>query len=294
MTAEDVTELEAWAATFVDLDRRHGGGSPRVRALLADVLQQRIAPLLHGRYTDSVGRAQFGPAAILTGQAAYLSYDAGEHGTAQRHYTAALRLAKAAGGDLYGAHLIANMATQAIYLGQPRIATRLAAAALDRARRAPATVRARLYTTAASAYAIAGDATACTNALHRARRALKHDDASRPDWAGYFGPAHYAGAALRCYRDLGHHDQALRYADDALTLPPHAARTRALHTALIATTHLAAGDLDAASHIGIDALDLATRVRSRRADDRLNRLTHRLTRHRGTRAVDTYLDHAHA
>ena len=97
---------------------------------------------------------------------------AGDCGMAQRYFITALRLAKAGDDELYGAHLLANMATQAVFLGQPRTAVRLARAAIDGAGRAPTAVLARLYTAEASAHAVAGDKTSCTTALRRAERAV--------------------------------------------------------------------------------------------------------------------------
>lgn len=65
----------------------------------------------------------------------------------------------------FGAHILANMATQAVFLRQPAEAVRLARAAVEGARRAHPAVMARLYTAEACAHAIAADEASCSTAL---------------------------------------------------------------------------------------------------------------------------------
>src|SRR5439155_8342329 len=126
---------------------------------------------------------------------------------------------------------------------------RLARAAVDGAGRAPAAVLARLHTAEACAHAVAGDRHSCTASLRRAEKAIGRTSGSTgPAWVGYFTPAHFAGTALRCFRDLGMHAQAPRFANDALDLSDGSNRTRVLHTALIATTHAEGADRDPAAH----------------------------------------------
>jgi hypothetical protein len=187
--------------------------------LLADFINRRVAPMLRSGYSDAVGRQLLATAAALAGQVAFMVHDAGQHGLAERQFVIALRLAKAAGDRMYGAHLLANLSTQAVFLGHAKPAVRLATAAVDGAGRAPAAVMARLYTAEACAHAVAGDRVSCMSALRRAETAVARTTVgSGPAWVGYFTPAHFAGTAVRCYRDLGLYRQALRHADSALDL----------------------------------------------------------------------------
>ncbi|MFI7658063.1 hypothetical protein ACIBTW_04165 [Micromonospora parva] len=274
VTSTDVQSLYALADHFTDLDRRHGSGSPRTRALMADFLVRQVAPMLHGTYTEAVGRDLMRATATLCGQLAFMSYDAGDDATAQQHVTVALRLAKAADDRLYGAHLLANLATQAVHLGHSRDAARLAEAAIDGAGRAPAAVLARLHATAATAYGQSGERRGCQLALARAERALGLAGATPgPRWVTYFSPAHLAGAALRCLGDLQLYSQALNHAPDALTLASENTRTRALHTALLAVTHARAGDTDAACIWGRNLAQHASRIHSARVQQRVRELT---------------------
>ncbi|WP_327040765.1 hypothetical protein OG400_25110 [Micromonospora ureilytica] len=274
VTPTDVQSLYALADHFTDLDRRHGSGSPRTRSVMADFLVRQVAPMLHGSYTEAVGRDLMRAAATLCGQLAFMSYDAGDHSTAQQHVTIALRLAKAADDRLYGAHLLANLATQAVHLGHSRDAARLAEAAIDGAGRAPAAVLARLHATAATAYGQSGERRGCQLALAKAERALDRTGAvPGPRWVTYFSPAHLAGAALRCLADLQLYSQALGRVTDALTLASENTRTRALHTALVAVTHARAGDTDAACDWGRKLAQHASGIHSARVQQRVRELT---------------------
>ncbi|MDG4801212.1 hypothetical protein [Micromonospora sp. WMMD980] len=290
VTTADVETLHVLADHFLDLDRRHGGGSHQARALMADLLVRQVTPMLGGTYTDAVGHDFMRAVATLSGQLAFMCYDAGDHAIAQHHLIIALRLAKATDDRLLGAHLLANLATQAMYLGHAQDAARLAEAAIDGAGRAPATVRARLYTTAASAYGRSGEKRACQNALGRAERAVdRSHSAGEPRWVGYFTPAHFAGAALGCLGDLQLYRQALRHAPDAIALAPQNTRTRALHTALIATTHVRAGDLDAACSWGRELAHHARDIHSVRVTRRVRELARSLGRHRTVPEVEEVL-----
>lgn len=294
VTLTDVDALRACQQQFLDLDRRHGGG--QFRAFLAEWLHREVEPMLRGTYTDRVGRQLFAAVAELTGQVAFMGYDIGDHGLAQKHFIQALRLAKAADHAGFGAHILANMSTQAVYLQQPGEAVRLARAAVDGGRgRAHTSVMARLHTAEACAHAIAGDARSCTAALRLAEDATaKIGGSDRPAWAGYFTPAHLAGTTIRCLRDLGRTKEALGYAEQAMDLGEGSVRTRALHTALIASVHAggSSAEPEHASQLGRDALDLAGRVRSRRVTDRITELAQRLSAYRGNPAADGFLRRA--
>ncbi|MFE9913931.1 hypothetical protein ACFYPG_02140 [Micromonospora sp. NPDC005553] len=290
VTPTDVQSLYALADHFTDLDRRHGSGSLHTRAVMADFLLRQVAPMLHGTYTEAVGRDLMRAAATLCGQLAFMSYDAGDNAIAQQHVAIALRLAKAADDRLYGAHLLANLATQAVHLGHSRDAARLAEAAIDGAGRAPAAVLARLHATAATAYAQSGERRGCQLALARAERALDRAGAvTGPRWVTYFSPAHLAGAALRCHGDLQLYSQALDYATDALTLASENTRTRALHTALVAVTHARAGDTDAACNWGRNLAQYASGIHSARVQQRVRELTATLSPQQASPQVNEVL-----
>lgn len=287
--AGDVELLRGFQVYFLDLDKRHGGGS--TRSLLADVLSRQVAPLLAGQYSDAVGRDLFQVAAELTCASAFTFYDSADHGRAQRAFIQALRLSKAAGDRALGAHVLANLATQAVYLDKPAEAVRLARAAVEGAGTSPpAMVSARLYSTAATAHAQAGDAGSFRRSLSRARAALERSDGTGPAWAGYFTPAHLAGSAMRSLLDLRLPAEALAHQAAALNLPEGNVRTLALHTALSATAHARAGNIEQAAHLGSLAAEQATRVRSSRVASRVGTLIGLLAAHRALPQAAGFLD----
>ena len=59
-------------------------------------LGQERTPLLHGRYSEDVGRDLFSAAAELTLDVGWMAYDLGHHSLATRAMSRALRLSRAA------------------------------------------------------------------------------------------------------------------------------------------------------------------------------------------------------
>ncbi|WP_433529185.1 hypothetical protein ACQPYA_23100 [Micromonospora sp. CA-263727] len=75
VTSADVQSLHALTDHFTDLDRRHGGGSPHTRTMMADFLVRQVGPMLRGTYTDTIGRGLMGATASLSGQLAFIGVD---------------------------------------------------------------------------------------------------------------------------------------------------------------------------------------------------------------------------
>ncbi|WP_328474995.1 NUDIX hydrolase [Actinoplanes sp. NBC_00393] len=76
----------------------------------------------------------------------------------------------------------------------------------------------------------------------------------------------------------------------ALCLPADSTRTRALHTALLATVHAANGDLDEACRYGDQAIPHLHTVTSQRVRQRLTELIYRLRPHRLEPVVAEFFD----
>ncbi|WP_433358844.1 hypothetical protein [Streptosporangium sp. CA-115845] len=289
VTGQDVEALRGCFDQFLELDRRHGGG--HARTFLADFLSRDVAPMLRGSYTDPIGRELFAVAAELTGMVGFMSYDISEQGAAQRAFIQALRLSKASGDRTYGAHILANLATQAVFLNLPGEAVRLSRAATEGAGRWPVpAVSARLLSSQATAYAIAGDLRGFRTTIGQAEHALNRSNGTGPSWARYFGPAHLAGSAMRSLLDLGRPEEALTFHHQVMDLAPGNVRTRALHTALTATAHAQAGRIDAAAHLALEALGLAHRIRSERVHARIMLLAATLAPYRPVPEVTMFLE----
>jgi hypothetical protein len=197
-----------------------------------------------------------------------------------------LRL-RLSGDRAYGAHILANMATQAVFMGKPSEAVQLSCAAVEAAKRSPANVMARLHTAEACAQAVAGNAAATYRALAAAESAMGRQPANGPEWAGYFTQAHFAGTAVRCLRDLKRPKEALAYAESAMMIASGGTRTEALHAALVGTIHAEHGDLDRACDLAETAFQLAPHIRSTRVENRIHSLVKVLGRQpAGSRAGD--------
>jgi hypothetical protein len=111
--------------------------------------------LLHGRYTEKVGRALFSATAEATLLAAWMSYDSAPGSSlAQRYFVQALALAQAGDDRLLGASVLDAMSHQATYTGRFREAASLANAAMAGTRGiVTATLTAHFHTMEARALA---------------------------------------------------------------------------------------------------------------------------------------------
>lgn len=289
VTDADVERLHTARRRFRQLDHVHGGG--HALTAIEHYLHTEVSPLLAGRYPGRVGRDLFRATAMLAEVAAWMAMDAGYHGLAQRCYIQAAGLARHAGDNAYGALVTEHLATQALFLGHTRTAVRLARTARDGGGRAmPATLGARISVTEARAHALLGDAHETKLTLRVGEQAMARANPARdPEWLSACTRAHFAGSAMHALRDLGRYDEAARYAADAFDLPPENARTRALHTVLLASVLAAKGDLDGATETAQQVRAAATTIKSRRLDERLNEFAARLTPHRAAPVVANYL-----
>lgn len=138
---------------------------------------------------------------------------------------------------------------------------------------------------------------AAAPAHRRSTRPARRSTTPRPGgpaWAAYFSPAHYAGTAARCYRDLDLPKKALTYGPAALTLPSDSSRTHVLHTSLLATIHAAGRELEQACRYGDEAVAHLHTVPSQRVRHRLTELIHHLRPHRKEPIVADFFDRHHA
>jgi hypothetical protein len=291
----DAERLRMARDEFETLDRVHGGG--HAFTWLADYLDREVTPLLEGRYSAPVGRELFAAASSLTALAGWMAFDHGKsQGLAQRFFIQALSLSRQSGDRAYGAHVVSNLATQALFLDHGTEAAQLARAARSGAGRAATpTLIARLATVEARGWALAGDQHEMAAAIRRAENAMNRSDPSAdPSWLATYTPAHHAGSIMHALRDLGCYRQAARHAGAALDLPEINVRTRALHQTLLATVQAGQGDLDTACATASSALTAAASVTSARLNERLRDYTRRVRAYHDQPAVRDYAEHAAA
>lgn len=208
----DVQALRATIDAFASLDDRFGGG--HARKALIQYLHTDVAGMLTGRLTEASQPALFSAAAEGTLLAAWMSYDAGLHGLAQRYFIQALKLADVADNPLLGGTILDAMSHQATYLGRSADAVNLARAARSGTRGiATAGVTAHFHAMEARALAVGGDSVGAGKALNSTVRVFEKREPGRdPEWISYFDDTELSAEFSHCFRDLGRHKDALTYA----------------------------------------------------------------------------------
>jgi transcriptional regulator with XRE-family HTH domain len=268
----DIEAVRAMQSNLKAIDDAHGGGVALPMAV--EYLRGEVAPLLHGRYNDAVGRTLFSATAEFTLGVGWMAYDAGKHGLAQRYMAQALRMAHAANDRAFGGRILAAMSHQALHLGDVRHGLDFACAARAGTQGGISpTTAAMLAAMEACAHAARGDTSPCLRALMDAECAFERSNPSEdPPWIA-FDEGGLAGHLARSFRDLNRPREAEQFAIRSIQLcrPTHL-RTRVQRYAILASAHAQQGDLDGACAVGRQALEELGRLRSKRTLDDVARL----------------------
>jgi tetratricopeptide (TPR) repeat protein len=261
----DIEGVRSTTEMFDRLDGRHGGGHAR-RALI-EFLRTDLAALLRGSYNGTVGCELFKVAAQSTLLGAWMSYDAGLYGLAQRYFVQALKLADAAGDRLLAAGVLDAMSHQANFLGNHREAANLARAArMGTAGVGSACSAAHFYAMEARALAMAGDASGCDKAMAGAvqefERCKPEDDPA--DWFAYFDDAELAAELGHCNRDLGRAVDASVYATQSIGANGEYVRSDFFVTMVLADAYLGQGEIEQACNAALTALRIGGNLKSAR------------------------------
>jgi hypothetical protein len=269
-----VAEVRAAAMAFAGWDARYGGGLMREAA----VAQLRYcAALLNVRCPEAVRNELLTAMGSFAEIAGYMADDDYAHDDAQRMYRFALACAEEAGNWHLRAQVLASLAYQASWTGDLDTALAYSESALVRANRLTATERAMLHNSRARDLAKLGETQDALRAIGIADEAFSHArPADDPPWmASYTEPRHlgFAGAVLW---ELGMHGQYVDQARDRLTTSiatrtdGHRARIRS--QIKLGRLIMVNGDPLEATAFGIQAVDAAGPLRSRRALDDLREL----------------------
>jgi transcriptional regulator with XRE-family HTH domain len=213
----DVDRFRTTVDLFTQLDDRFGGG--HARQALVQYLSTDADRLLHGRFSDSVGRALFSATSEATLLVAWMSYDSAPGSSlAQRYFIQALALAQAGNDRLLGASILDAMSHQATYTGRFGEAANLARAAMTGSQGiATPTLTAHFHAMEARALARMGDAKGCDRSL---AEAIREFERRRPDddpaWIRYFDESELSAEFGHCLRDLGRATGAADYASRSL------------------------------------------------------------------------------
>jgi hypothetical protein len=259
----DVQRVSATIELFAQLDNRFGGGHAR-RALI-QYLADDLTRLLNGRYRERVATDLFSIAAQATLLAAWMSYDSGIHGLAQRYFVQALGMAEAGNDRLLAGSILDAMSHQATFLGRFQDAANLTRAARSGTQHiATASLTAHFHAMEARALAQLGDSRGCERALSDAVSLFeRRDPDSDPQWFRYFDDAELAAEFGHCYRDVGRPGAAIRYAAQSIG-GTCGARSDFFVTMVLADAHLRAGEVEQACLDALDALRLGEQVKSAR------------------------------
>ncbi len=281
ITTDDVAVVRTFTETFRLLDNKFGGGHTHAPA--AKYLDFTVTSMLRdGSYTEEIGRELLGAAAQLAHLVGWSAYDTGRSDLTERYFTKALELAAGASDLAFSAEILAAKGHHAIHHDNPYEAIELARASQHAARKtAVPALLAEAFALEANGHALLGDSKACTFCLRQAEQAFMHSDAAEfPAWLRYFDERYLAARFAHCLRDLKDWDQARMYSLRAVTMSDDLTRARAFNTAVLATTYIET-DLDQACGTGLDALNLATKLRSTRIVHYIGDFRRRLHGHHG-------------
>ncbi|MGH3905526.1 MAG: hypothetical protein ACRDTE_15270 [Pseudonocardiaceae bacterium] len=278
---------EAFAG-FLQADAT-GSGS-HARSALTEYLNGRVLPLLQDANPRSEAGAQlFAAAAEQASLLGWMATDDDQQALAQRYLIQALRLAQESGDTALGANILADMADQALSLGYPREALRLATSGRHGLTRAdsPATT-ARLWALQARAHAALGDPAAAAHAVIESERAFERiNPDTEPEWARFNDEVYLSGKWADTFVELGRPVEATRFARRSVSAAAeqNRARREALSQIALARAALARRNLDAALHAAHRALDLSTTVESWRCLTAVSNLRSQLGPYRSVTAT---------
>ncbi|XXZ49925.1 transcriptional regulator [Streptomyces cavourensis] len=275
---EDVSAVKNMFGEFQKMDVLQGGGSGRL--ILAQYMNQHVYPLLRETHSEDVRRALCEAAAEQTYLLGWMSYDNGEHGTAQRYLIQSLRLAEESGNAALGAHVLAGMADQTTLLGNPTEGRRLAQAGrAGLGKNTSPACMADLWALEARALAKLGENSAATRAVAESEAAYSRVQLkNEPEWAAFIDPAYLHGEHANTFRDLNDAAAAEEHAQQSIdhARKQQRARRGAMSQAALAVSHLQRNDLEAAHSAGLRTLALTRQVKSSRAVEAVQDLQRRM------------------
>lgn len=290
--AADVEGIRSTTELFDQLDGRHGGG--HARRSLIEFLHTDLGALLRGSYTDEVSRDLFKAASQATLLGAWMSYDAGLHGLAQRYFIHALKLADATGDKLLAAGVLDAMSHQATFLGHYREAANLARTArMGTSLSGSASAAAHFSAMEARALARLGDRAECDRAMADAVREFERRSEDDPaDSFSYFDDAELAAELGHCNRDLGRSVDASTYASESLGGNGEYVRSDFFVTMVLADAYLDQGEAEEACRVALTGLEIGERLKSARCRSYVDEFRQRLSRVGNTPVVRDFVEQA--
>jgi hypothetical protein len=204
----DLEAVRDMVAMFSRIDQRHGGG--HARSAVVQYLTTDVSAYLNGHFKeDKIRREMFSAASELAYLSGWMAFDNAEHPVAQQYFTTAVSLAAEANDAPMAGHILRAMAHQAVDLGHPGHALKVAVASMDGQRYTLASKREQslLGVVHARALAASGQKKAAAAALVQAERDLSaagpgDDEPSRVFFFTEASLAHETACTLRDSGDL--------------------------------------------------------------------------------------------
>ncbi|MES4889298.1 transcriptional regulator [Streptomyces sp. NPDC096012] len=279
-----VSTIEQRISTLRTLDDQLGGARllEQARGDLALV----TGLLSGGRYTDKVRIRLYALAARVSHLTGWMAYDAGLRSAGQRYYVGALRSARTAGDDAFGAFILAEMGVHVSEAGRTAERVDLISTAIGNAPRSlsPCT-QSFLYLHKAEALSRDGDHREAGTALNRATSLWeRHMTDENPDWLDWFGEAQLRSTEGKVLLRSGQVERATSSLETSVTRA--APRDKAVRSSRLAEARLAGGDLEGAldaANYGAELLEDC--VSSIRALNRLKEFSTRLEPHKSVPSV---------
>jgi tetratricopeptide (TPR) repeat protein len=290
LTAGDVTQIRTMISAIDTIERTVGGAE--CRATAQRYLHTVALPMLQ-REVESQARSElFSAVAELCEIVGWMHYDAGQHGTGQAYFTQALRLTREVGDDALSAYLMTTVAHQALHLGEPAAALRVARAGRTVAESAGSPhvlVEADLLV--ARSHAALGQVKDATVALQHAERSYERSAASGARaWEPQWDDVMFASHAGTCWSDVGNFKEARRLLMHVWDSSAGRPRRLIYSAAELGIAAVRGGEVDLACQHGHDVLALREKVDSSRTQENLDRLAYELRPFRTTGVVREFFD----
>ncbi|MFH8496683.1 transcriptional regulator [Streptomyces coeruleorubidus] len=279
-----VATIEQRISTLRTLDDQLGGA--RLLEQARGDLALITGLLSTGRYTDKVRIRLYELAARVSHLTGWMAYDAGLRSAGQRYYVGAMRSARTAGDDAFGAFVLAEMGVHVSEAGRTAERVGLISTALDNAPRtlSPYT-QSFLYLHKAEALSRDGDHQRAGTALNRAASLWeRHTVEENPDWLDWFGEAQLRSTEGKVLLRSGQLERATSSLETSVKKATP--RDKAVRSSRLAEARLAGNDLDGAldaANYGAELLE--DKVSSVRALDRLKEFSEQLQPYKSVPAV---------
>jgi hypothetical protein len=262
-------------------------------ALVREELHATTRLLDDGALTDEQSRRLLTATGELAQLAAWVAADAGLYREAAGYTQGGVLAAHAANDQPLAANIISTLSYQLANTGNPREAAILARTAYAGARHsATATTKALLLERVAWGDAKSGDLANCQRSLGLVEEHFSHAQPENdPDWVYWLNKQEIDVMAGRCYTELKQPKLAEPLLKQATTHYDHSLiREDSLYLSWLAEDYILLNEIEQASEIATQVLDLAARANSARTDERLRHLARQLKRYRDVPAASRFLE----